>query len=57
MYPTVPLRRLFTRTMRGCYHDGRFQTVDAVVNHYDDHLDVNLTAQQNQELVEYLESL
>jgi cytochrome c peroxidase len=41
----------------GFYHDGRFATLDAVVNHYDDHFDLNLTPEQKRELIEYLKSL
>jgi mono/diheme cytochrome c family protein len=56
-YRTTPLRGLFTRLKGGLYHDGRFPTLDAVVNHYDDHLNLKLTAEQKRELVEYLKSL
>lgn len=57
MYRTTPLRGLFTRMKGGFYHDGRFPTLDTVVNHYDGHFDLNLTVQQKRELVEYLKSL
>jgi len=57
MYRTTPLRGLFTRTKGGFYHDGRFQTLDAVVNHYDEHMKLKLTADQKKNLVEYLKSL
>src|ERR1044072_3336259 len=33
-YRTTPLRGLWTHTKGGFYHDGRFQTLNAVVNHY-----------------------
>lgn len=56
-YRTTPLRGLFTRQKGGFYHDGRFPTLEAVVNHYDDHLKLKLTAEQKRELVEYLKSL
>ena len=56
-YRTTPLAGLFTRMKGGFYHDGRFPTLDAVVNHYDDHFDLNLTAAQKRDLVEYLKSL
>ncbi len=56
-YRTTPLRGLFTRMKGGFYHDGRFETLDAVVNHYDNHLKLKLTAEQKRELVEYLKSL
>jgi hypothetical protein len=56
-YRTTPLRGLFTRQKGGFYHDGRFATLDAVVNHYDTHFDLKLTAEQKRDLVEYLKSL
>jgi len=59
-YVTTPLRALFdTRKIHkgGFYHDGRFPTLDAVVNHYDSHLKLKLTAEQKRELIEYLKSL
>jgi hypothetical protein len=56
-YRTTPLRGLFVRTKGGFYHDGRFATLDDVVNHYDAHLKLGLTAQQKHDLVEYLKSL
>lgn len=57
LYRTTPLRGLFTRQKGGFYHDGRFPTLDAVVNHYDDHLNLKLTAEQKRDLIEYLKSL
>ena len=57
MYRTTPLGGLFTRMKGGFYHDGRFPTLDAVVNHYDSHFSLKLTAAQKRELVEYLKSL
>lgn len=56
-YRTTPLKGLFTRQKGGFYHDGRFPTLDAVVNHYDSHLDLKLTPDQKRDLVEYLKSL
>jgi len=56
-YRTTPLRGLFTRQKGGFYHDGRFATLDAVLNHYDDHLKLKLTAEQKRDLIEYLKSL
>jgi hypothetical protein len=56
-YRTTPLRGLFTRMKGGFYHDGRFATLDAVVNHYDGHFDLKLTADQKRQLIEYLKSL
>ena len=40
----------------GFYHDGRFATLQAVVEHYDRVLGLNLSAQQRN-LIEYLKSL
>jgi len=59
-YVTTPLRALFdTQKIHkgGFYHDGRFPTLESVVNHYDTHLKLQLTAEQKRELVEYLKSL
>jgi mono/diheme cytochrome c family protein len=56
-YRTTPLKGLFVRAKGGFYHDGRFATLDDVVNHYDEHLKLGLTAQQKRDLVEYLKSL
>jgi hypothetical protein len=56
-YRTTPLRGLFTRQKGGFYHDGRFADLRAVVAHYDRVLNLNLTAQQQRDLVEYLKSL
>jgi mono/diheme cytochrome c family protein len=56
-YRTTPLKGLFTRQKGGFYHDGRFATLDAVVNHYDQHFNLKLTADQKRDLIEYLKSL
>jgi hypothetical protein len=39
------------------YHDGRFKTLLDVVNHYNTHFSLGLTAQEKTDLVEYLKSL
>jgi mono/diheme cytochrome c family protein len=39
------------------YHDGRFQTLLDVVNSYNSRFSLGLTAQEGQDLVEYLKSL
>jgi hypothetical protein len=41
----------------GFYHDGRFATLDDVVNHYDTFFRLGLTAPEKHDLVEYLKSL
>ena len=56
-YRTTPLGGLFTRSKGGFYHDGRFATLANVVDHYDNHLVLHLTAREKQDLVEYLKSL
>jgi len=56
-YRTAPLKGLWTRGKRGYYHDGRFATLDDVVNHYDEHLVLGLTGQDKADLVQYLRSL
>lgn len=57
MYRTTPLRGLWTHQKGGFYHDGRFQTLDEVVSHYDQHLKLQLSEQERKELVEFLKSL
>jgi hypothetical protein len=56
-YRTTPLKGLFVRAKGGFYHDGRFPDYAAVVDHYDRHLKLSLTAQEKQQLIEYLKSL
>jgi len=56
-YRTTPLGGLFARTKGGFYHDGRFSTLSDVINHYDNHFSLNLTAKEKQDLLEYLKSL
>jgi mono/diheme cytochrome c family protein len=57
MYRTAPLAGLWSRQSRGFYHDGRFQTLDEVIHHYDQHLKLQLTDQDSKDLVEFLKSL
>lgn len=56
-YRTTPLRGLFARAKGGYYHDGRFATLGAVVEHYDAFFKLRLTSDQRHDLVEYLKSL
>lgn len=56
-YRTTPLGGLFARAKGGFYHDGRFPTLRAVVDHYDQAFKLGLTETQKTELVEYLKSL
>jgi hypothetical protein len=57
MYRTTPLRGLWSHQKGGFYHDGRFQTLDEVVSHYDQHLKLQLSENERKELVEFLKSL
>lgn len=57
MYRTTPLRGLWSHQKGGFYHDGRFQTLDDVVSHYDQHLKLQLSEKERKELVEFLKSL
>jgi hypothetical protein len=66
VYKTMNLAGLFVRengvfmnpANKGrFYHDGRFQTLLDVVNHYNTHFSLGLTAQEKSDLVEYLKSL
>jgi hypothetical protein len=56
-YRTTPLRGLWTHTKGGFYHDGRFETLEDVIDHYNSHFDLALTDQEAGDLVEYLQSL
>jgi hypothetical protein len=57
MYRTAPLAGLWSHQKGGFYHDGRFATLPAVVEHYDRTFRLGLTGQEKAELVEYLKSL
>jgi cytochrome c5 len=56
-YRIAPLRGLYTHEKGGFYHDGRFPTLMAVVNHYDGCFGLHLTPRQKGDLVQYLKSL
>jgi hypothetical protein len=56
-YRTSPLKGLWSHQTGGFYHDGRFATLLDVVNHYDGFQGLGLTAQEKNDLVEYLKSL
>jgi hypothetical protein len=56
-YRTTPLRGLFTRLKGGFYHDGRFKTYEAVVDHYNRVFGLGLTGDERRNLIEYLKSL
>jgi hypothetical protein len=56
-YRTTPLGGLFTRMKGGFYHDGQFATLTDVVDHYNNHMNLNLTSKEKQDLAEFLKSL
>lgn len=56
-YRTTPLGGLFARAKGGFYHDGRFATLNDVVNHYQAHLSLGLSEAEIGDLVEYVKSL
>jgi len=56
-YRTSPLKGLWTHTKGGFYHDGRFATLNDVVQHYNTVFGLGLADQQVHDLVEYLKSL
>ena len=56
-YRTSPIGALFTHEKGGFYHDGRFPTLAAVVDHYDTCMRLGLTAGEKHDLVQYLLSL
>lgn len=56
-YRTAPLRGLSAHSRGGFYHDGRFPTLAAVVDHYDTFFALELSAGEKTDLVEYLRSL
>src|SRR5207237_1719662 len=56
-YRTTPLRGLFVREKGGFYHDGRFPTYRAVIDHYQAPLNLNIAEADKVALVEYLKSL
>jgi mono/diheme cytochrome c family protein len=54
-YRTTPLRGLWQHPPY--FHDGRAPDLRAVVNHYDELLDLKLSARQKADLVEFLKSI
>jgi hypothetical protein len=56
-YRTTPLKGLFARSKGGFWHDGRFPTLNAVIEHYDSCFDLGLEAREKSDLVQFLKSL
>ena len=57
MYRTAPLAGLWSHARGGFYHDGRFATLQDVVEHYNGFLHLGLSPSEKAALVEYLKSL
>jgi hypothetical protein len=57
MYRTAPLGGLWSHQTGGFYHDGRFDTLNDVVSHYESCMKLGLTDQERTDLVEFLKSL
>jgi hypothetical protein len=57
MYRTTPLMGLSAHVKGGFWHDGRFPTLDAVVEHYNSCFGLGLSAGQRADLVQFLKSL
>ena len=57
MYRTAPLAGLWTHQKGGYYHDGRFATLNDVLDHYNRHFKLGLGDAEKAELTEYLKSL
>jgi hypothetical protein len=56
-YRTAPLKGLWAHQKGGFYHDGRFQTLQQVIAHYNSTFGLGLTSFQTSDLIEYLKSL
>jgi hypothetical protein len=56
-YRTSPLKGLWTHEKGGFFHDGRFPTLRAVVDHYDTFLGTGLSEAEKTDLITYLRSL
>ena len=56
MCRTAPLASLWSHQKRGFYHDGRFPSLRAVVEHYNTVKCPSLSEQEMADLVEYLKS-
>jgi hypothetical protein len=56
-YRTSPIGAIFTHTKGGFYHDGRFPTLAAVVDHYNTCMKLGLAPNEKKDLIQYLLSL
>jgi hypothetical protein len=53
-YRTTPLRGIVAKTKGGFYHDGRYPTLRAVVDHYASCFNLGLSSREKSDLVEFL---
>jgi hypothetical protein len=56
-YRTTPLKGLFVREKGGFYHDGRFEDLTQVVDHYSRVLNLPLSESEKADLIQFLKSL
>jgi hypothetical protein len=56
-YRTSPIGAIFTHTKGGFFHDGRFPTLAAVVDHYNTCFQLGLSSSEKHDLIQYLLSL
>jgi hypothetical protein len=56
-YRTTPLKGLWAHAKGGFYHDGRYPTLLAVVQHYNQVFSLRMTDAEMSDLAEYLKSL
>ncbi len=56
-YRTSPLKGLWTHTKGGFFHDGRFPTLTAVIQHYEKVFNLNLSDDEVSDLSEFLMSI
>jgi len=57
MYRTSPLGGLFSHLKGGFYHDGRFATLNDVVDHYNNCMNLGLVPEEKSDLIAYLLTL
>lgn len=57
LYRTPPLKGLWAHTKGGFYHDGRFATLEEVVQHYNTLFKLELDQQEVDDLIQFLLSL
>src|SRR5204863_2898145 len=50
-YRTSPIGAIFTHTKGGFYHDGRFASLNAVVDHYNTCMSLGLTTGEKHDLI------